>query len=383
MYQQVKSYKPVYTGSQTSAPFPVRRSRNLAAHPRKVLKLGRSTLAVSLPRDWVDAVKLKQGDYLVIEDTDSRSLKLAAKKREVEEAQRVCAINADLCEAPNILSRMVIGAYLVGHKRIWIQSRTRLKPEHVRELDKITSSLVGLLISEQTDKLFVLQSLADPSNPPMDDSIRRLHRVSSSMREAVVEAFIGRNADTLTKAVAMGKEGDRVYWLAVRQLLSATIDRKLAQALGIRSPFWLLGDRAVLSNLKAIVNCTETMARESAKLLERCFRLEGNVVSEISMLDDAIRDVSEGAVSALITRDVATANQVIESVKRLEEEANRITDKLSEAVQEPLCRSSVLRVVCGLKEILSRQNTIAEIAINRALEEPGKYVSIDAGFTKA
>ena len=95
----------------------------MAAHPRKVLKLGRSTLAVSLPRDWVDAVKLKQGDYLFIEDTDSRSLKLAAKKREVEEAQRVCAINADLCEAPNILSRMVIGAYLVGHKRIWIQSR--------------------------------------------------------------------------------------------------------------------------------------------------------------------------------------------------------------------------------------------------------------------
>jgi phosphate uptake regulator len=355
----------------------------LAAHLRKVLKLGRSTLAVSLPRDWVDAVKLKQGDYLVIEDIDSGSLKLAAKKREVEEAERVWVINADLCEAPNMLSRMVIGAYLVGHKRIWIQSKTRLKPEHIRELDKITSSLVGLLISEQTDRLFVLQSLADPSNPTMDDSIRRLHRISSSMREAVVEAFIGKNADTLTKAVVMGKEGDRVYWLAVRQLLSATMDRKLAQALGIKSPFWLLGDRAVLSNLKSIVNCTEKMARESAKLLERCFRLEGNIVNEISRLDDAITDVSEDAVSALITRDVATANQAIESVKRLEEEANRITDRLSEAIQEPLCRSSVLKIVFGLREILSRQNTIAEIAINRALEEPGEYLGIDAGFTKA
>ncbi len=349
---------------------------------RRVLKLGRSTLAVTLPKDWVDTLRLKQGDYLIVDETDSSALKLVPSKEQVEAGPRVCVINADLCEEPNMLCRIVIGAYLVGHKMIWIQSRTRFKPEHIRELEKVTLSLVGLLVSEQTDNLVVLQSLADPSKPTVDNSIRRLHLISSFMRETVVKALIDETANELFKVAAMGKEGDRVYWLAVRQVLSAIKDRKLAQASGIRSQCWLLGDRAVLSNLKAIVNCTEVMAREAAKLLERCFRLEDDVRSEISALDAGIMDASEGAVRALITRDVGLANQVIESIKRLEEDANRVTDRLSEIVQAPLCRSSILRLVCGLSEIALRHKAVAEIAVNRALEESGDYAIIDVGFTR-
>jgi len=347
---------------------------------RRVLKLGRSTLAVTLPKDWVDTLRLTQGDYLIVDETDGGALKLVPRKEEVEAEPSVCVINAGLCEAPNMLSRMVIGAYLGGHKIIWIQSRTRFKPEHVLELEKITVSLVGLHVSEQTDNLVVLQSLADPSKPTMDSSIRRLHLVSSFMREAVVKALIGGRAGDLLKVGEMGKEGDRVYWLAVRQLLTAIKDRKLAEALGIRSQSWLLGDRVVLSNLKAIINSTEAMAKETAKLLERCFRLEGDVISEISKFETAVADVSEGAVRALITRDVGLANQVIESIKGLEQEADRITDRLSEVIEAPLCRSSMLRVIFGLGEIVLRHKTIAEIAVNRALEESGDYVNIDVGF---
>jgi len=350
------------------------------SHIRRVLKVGRSTLAVTLPKNWVDALRLKQGDYLILDETDSSALKLVPRKERVEAGPRVCVINADHCEAPNMLSRMVIGAYLVGHKMIWIQSRTRFKPEHIRELEKVTLSLVGLLVSEQTDNLVVLQSLADPSKPTMDNSIRRLHLISSFMRETVVKALISGTPNELLKVAAMGKEGDRVYWLAVRQLLSAIQDRKLAEALGIRSQFWLLGDRAALSNLKAIVNCTEVMAREAVKLLERCFSLEGDVRNEISGLDAAIMDVSEGAIRALITRDVGLANQAIESSKTLEEDANRVIDRLSEMVQVPLCRSSIMRLVSGLSEIALRHSAVAEIAINRALEESGDYAIIDVGF---
>jgi len=98
---------------------------------RKVLKLGRSTLAVTLPKQWVDALNLREGDYLLVDSIDTSALKLVTRRHEFEAGPRVCAINADLCEAPSMLTRMVIGAYLVGHKMIWIQSRTRFKPEHV------------------------------------------------------------------------------------------------------------------------------------------------------------------------------------------------------------------------------------------------------------
>lgn len=56
------------------------------------------------------------------------------------------------------------------------------------------------------------------------------------------------------------------------------------------------------------------MAKETAKLLERCFCLEDDAVTEISGLDASITEVSEGAVSAVITRDLARANHVIEKI---------------------------------------------------------------------
>ncbi len=156
--------------------------------------------------------------------------------------------------------------------------------------------------------------------------------------------------------------------------------RSLAEALEIKSQYWLLGDRAVLSNLKAIVNRAEAIAQEAARLLELGICLENSTMAEVARLDAAIAEVSEGAISSLITRDIARANQVIESIRRLEDDAETIEDGLSETIQSPLCRSLILRVIHGFCEIVSRHRTIAEIAINRGLEESGDHASIDAGF---
>ena len=71
---------------------------------------------------------------------------------------------------------------------------------------------------------------------------------------------------------------------------------------------------------------------------------------------------------------------MIETIRRLEEDDNRIEDRLCHAIQAPLCRSLIRRIIHGLREIVSRQSTIAEIAINGALEESGDYASIDVGF---
>jgi len=335
-------------------------------------------LAITLPKDWADSFKVKQGHYLLVDDTDTGVLKLITRSQG-EVPPRVCVINAASCEAPNMLSRMVVGAYLVGHEMIWIQSRMRLKPEHVRELEELMVSLVGLHLTEQTENLIVMESLADPSKPTMDNSIRRLHLITSFMREKVLRALIEGAANDLSNVLSMGKEAQRVYWLAVRQLLSSVDDRRLAQTLGIRSQCWLLGDRAVLAVLKAIVNCTEAIAREGAKLQDLGFSSQSDALSEISRFDASIADVSEGAICALMTLDVARANRVIESIKSLDEDTKKVMDRLSETIQTPGCRRSVWSVIYAFDEIIRGYRTIAEIAINRALEESGDYASVDVG----
>jgi len=71
---------------------------------------------------------------------------------------------------------------------------------------------------------------------------------------------------------------------------------------------------------------------------------------------------------------------MIETIRRLEKDDNRVEDRLCHAIQAPSCRSLIRMIIHGLREIVSRQNTIAEIAINGAREESGDYASMDVGF---
>ena len=74
---------------------------------RKVQRVGYSTLTVSLPRDWVEDVKLKAGDIVSIKREDDGSLKLVPGTDNKRDENSNCLVNADLCNAPNLLSRVV------------------------------------------------------------------------------------------------------------------------------------------------------------------------------------------------------------------------------------------------------------------------------------
>jgi phosphate uptake regulator len=104
---------------------------------RKVQRVGYSTLTVSLPRDWVGHVRLKAGDIVSIRREDNGSLKLiSGTERKREEVKNV-AINADLCNSPNLLTRVITGNYILGHDTIQIVGQDELKKSHLEEIRAI------------------------------------------------------------------------------------------------------------------------------------------------------------------------------------------------------------------------------------------------------
>jgi len=80
---------------------------------RKVQKVGYSTLIVSLPKDWVEQVSLKQGDIVTFRrESDGGITVYPGLTRERENFRYV--INADICDAPNLLTRIITANYLTG-----------------------------------------------------------------------------------------------------------------------------------------------------------------------------------------------------------------------------------------------------------------------------
>ena len=94
---------------------------------RKVQRVGHSTLTVSLPRDWVRQVGLKQGGVVTLRLSEFGELIVTPGSEMESEEMTVCRINADACKDRDFLSRMITGNYILGRDTIIVSSTTELK----------------------------------------------------------------------------------------------------------------------------------------------------------------------------------------------------------------------------------------------------------------
>src|SRR5437867_7522165 len=90
---------------------------SLMMEARKVQKVGYSTLIVSLPKDWVEEVGLKQGDIVSFRRESDGGITVYPGLTKERESFRYI-IDADLCDSPNLLTRIITANYLTGHDTI-------------------------------------------------------------------------------------------------------------------------------------------------------------------------------------------------------------------------------------------------------------------------
>src|SRR5437016_7862777 len=125
---------------------------SLMMEARKVQKVGYSTLIVSLPKDWVEEVGLKQGDIVSFRRESDGGITVYPGLTKERESFRYI-IDADLCDSPNLLTRIITANYLTGHDTIQIVSKKELRSEeHTSELQSLTNLVCRLLLEKKKQK---------------------------------------------------------------------------------------------------------------------------------------------------------------------------------------------------------------------------------------
>src|SRR4030042_346865 len=124
---------------------------------RKLQKVGYSTLSISLPSKWVKENELKRGDPVFVTPEPDGSIrllpsKLAKPKEGIEEWE----CNADLCDEPKMLERIVVGSYILGRDVFSMISSERVRGNHIEEVKAIIPKLIGLGIVEETSDRMTL-----------------------------------------------------------------------------------------------------------------------------------------------------------------------------------------------------------------------------------
>jgi phosphate uptake regulator len=335
---------------------------------RKVQRVGHSTLTVSLPRDWVRQVGLKQGGVVTLRLSEFGELIVTPGSEIESEEMTVCKINVDSCKDRELLSRMITGNYILGRDTIIISSSTALTQEQLNEIRDSTRRLSGLGIVEQSPEETVIQCFLDPSKFPITGLLSRLHKVAASMLETALQALMDRKFSLALEVLELENEADRLYWLILRQIFRAISKIPLSRHVGIESAAHAVGYRAVSKYLEAMADCSESIANLILSMADENYSQYSSIIDEVSKFGVEALAISNGAMDSFSMLDADLASRTIDRSKRAEETEKGLTEQVVTNVQDRKLALALRAVVWNLAEISRYAQMVSEVAINRYLE---------------
>jgi phosphate uptake regulator len=284
------------------------------------------------------------------------------------EEMTICKINADECKEPELLTRMITGNYILGRDTIIIHSDSELPTEQLNEIRVSTRRLSGLGIVEQTSQEAVIQCFLDPSKYPITGLLARLHKVAVSMLETSIQALMDRRFSLALEVLELENEADRLYWLILRQIFRAISKIPLSRHVGIESATHAVGYRAVSKYLEEMADCSEDIANQILSISDEKSHQYSQVIDEVCKFGVETLGVSKEAMDSFSMLDVGLANSIVDRSKRVEEKEKSLTEVVASSVQDHKVAMALKGIVWNLAQISRSAQLIAEVAMNRFLE---------------
>jgi len=330
-------------------------------YQRKIMTLGRSSLVVSLPKEWIRANQLKRGDQLSMDIQRDGSLVVfpgVKKKREITEI----TLRVDPAESIPSLIRRIIACYLNGYSVIRLISTDIFTVHQQRSI----RSIVGVLymrVMESTARVIRIQTLIDESRAPIETAMRRMYIISTSMMHDALEALRNRDVQLAKVIRSLDSDVDHFSFFLLRLLRCAVTNPSLANQLGI--------DPVDCMDYQTLVHRVEHVADHAANVSNRLIllkgygqRLDGHLLESILVMGNEVLSVYDAAMKSFFSKNEELANDVIDRQSKVEtldrEAAARLLNETSAAKVCAACsiRDSLLRVAEYAADI-------AEITINQ------------------
>ena len=337
---------------------------------RRILKAGHSSIAVTLPKPWAEAMNLHPGDLIVFDQNDDGTLYLKPAPLPGAVSEIVpFLVQARSFDTPGVLERLVVGAYRVGHDSIEIRTDIPLVPDRLEELQQAARGLLGVSIVAQEPNRIVLQNFIDPSKYGLPQLVQRMKMILVAFLEEMEELIQRRTRSR--RVTALEEEANKVLALLVRQLFLASRDWSLARRIGSPDPRQLLEWRVVVH---ALGELADLYGGSLSALNADAPDLPSTVVAGLSEYIPEVKTELKGVVDALMHPSLDRAC-----------EAYHTSARLGDATYVPRDRGVALAKRAPMRpawHLLYRGaaclSLLAEIAIDRAVAAGTDNILVEA-----
>lgn len=327
---------------------------------RKMQLSGGSTYIISLPKNWIEELKIKVGENITIVKNSNQSLTLYPRDRNEQKRANTAVIFSSQKDSGDSIKRKVVAAYLSGYKIIKIKTKGMIIPsQHVRSIrELVRSAMIGTEIIESSSEIITIQVLTRLPELSFDTALKRMYLMANNMVIEAIEAVEELDTDHADEIVNMDDEVDRFGLYMRRNLVSAVENEGILQDMGLRKPSDCLGYRTVVSRIERIADHACKIAKRT-KFIEE--RIEPKILAKIKKLSEKSLKVFEESIAAVQEHDFEKGEKVAEKVTQVIDEEKQIMSNIDEDEKN----ITIIRFALeDIRRIAEYSSDIAEVSID-------------------
>jgi phosphate uptake regulator len=322
---------------------------------RKVLEMGGGTVLISLPKSWARRNGVVRGSSVSVEEISARRLMV----KPIGEKGTATPENEEVVieyprENLSYVTNDVTGAYLMGSNAIRIEGTRMITREDRGKLKAAVMRLVGLEIVDEDSKGMMLQFLLDPAVLDPEKIVRRMASLISGMLRDSAEG-VRHDRALLALVGERDDEVDRLYFLLVRTIRTATIDPEVAERYQL-APIECLDYRVLASYLESLGDAIADFSKRSSG---EAFGRE--VASQLVQFLDTLEKMGDVAISSFLSRRRVKGSKTYTEVGQMRDEVGELSKNIVQ--MKGISTGAMLDLLSLLERIASTFVDISDLAL--------------------
>ncbi|MBM2852892.1 MAG: PhoU family transcriptional regulator [Candidatus Nitrosotenuis sp.] len=329
---------------------------------RRIQISGGSTYTISLPKKWMDELKIKNGDNMTVTKNANRSMTLYPGIG-AEAPAKKAIITISQKDSEESIRRKIIALYLNGYKTIQITTKgMKILSEHSRLIkDLVRRSMIGTEIVESDSESITIQILTRLPELTFDVALKRMYLMASNMHREAIEALKKHDVEYGEEVARMDDEVDRFSLYIMRTLIMAIQNASMMYDVGVEQPSDCLNFRTVISRIERIADHAALIAKRIRFLKEP---LEPKMLKELETLSNETLTCFENSISALVKKDHILAEKVASNIVQVIEKEKEFMYGMRESKN-----STAIRFILeDIRRTAEYSSDIIEVVINETIQ---------------
>jgi phosphate uptake regulator len=206
-----------------------------------------------------------------------------------------------------------------------------------------------------------LQVLLSYPELSIQDALRRMYIISTSMHKDAITALKEMNRDLAQEVVSIDDEVDRFSFYIIRQLKSAVQDDAILKELGLNTPRDCLGFRLITKSVERIADHAVSIARN---ILSIETPIDKEVIERFDHVSTYATALFDDAMLSLYKQEYDLADDVVERKTQLDQYEVELLNLISRNVGDEEAKASLRLVVESIRRTVEYASDIAEIVLN-------------------